>query len=455
MINGLDRANRLSDEIQKFVGENFNNKKEASFNPVLELLLYYWIMSKDTQDYSELFEKSSNEIQSFLKSNYISHFNPVKTWIKIAILEFLVNRKLKKTRASIKKTIIVLKDEKFYNYIYKLIQFHSKELIILTYDEQLKKKTHKDGFTSISIQQFIQPRYYRLINSKLKGANFAILEKVIIKNLFRSLKPKKVVLVEGNWHVDKITAMVCQKLKISTICVQHGWNPNLNCQWQNLIFDKMLTWGKYFSDELKKANQNIPITFQECGSHILEYNPKKKGELKAIGICIQCVNHIISEELYTSFFSDMIYISKELPHFSYIVREHPSHPLSEPEKDILSENGFDISNPYSESLTDFFDRIELSISIYSSTIIESIAAQVVPIIYNKTSLTKYTPDLDSLGLGHEVKQYEEVIKIIQKYEPPTVLEEKQDHIRKNLHHIFYLLGQKSCDRYESIIFSSL
>jgi hypothetical protein len=50
---------------------------------------------------------------------------------------------------------------------------------------------------------------------------------------------------------------------------------------------------------------------------------------------------------------------------------------------------------------------DLSVSIYSSTILESIASDVVPMIFNLDSFPNYFPDIAKIGMGIEIKTLEQ------------------------------------------------
>jgi hypothetical protein len=59
--------------------------------------------------------------------------------------------------------------------------------------------------------------------------------------------------------------------------------------------------------------------------------------------------------------------------------------------------------PHVHSLAEVFRLSRLSVAVYSSTILESVLAGVVPVIVNLTSLPEYSPNVAAEGAGVEVK----------------------------------------------------
>ena len=69
-------------------------------------------------------------------------------------------------------------------------------------------------------------------------------------------------------------------------------------------------------------------------------------------------------------------------------------------------------NPGKCNLSEVLTRSDLSVSIYSSVILESIAAGVIPIIFNVTSYPRYFPDVEKAGAGLEVKNLDDAVDVI-------------------------------------------
>ena len=89
----------------------------------------------------------------------------------------------------------------------------------------------------------------------------------------------------------------------------------------------------------------------------------------------------------------------------------------------------------------------LTVSIYSTTILESIAAGVLPLIFNVTSLPAYSPDVHAAGAGIEVKSLEAALHVVRRVlSDPTYLQGFGPAMKRLGDHYFYRDDREPVDR---------
>ncbi len=232
------------------------------------------------------------------------------------------------------------------------------------------------------------------------------------------LKPQCVILAEGNAPQDEIINQACQQLSIPVICFQQGWSPIVHNGFRNMSYTKMLVWGEGFSELLQPYNPDQK--FAVVGSHVLEPRTiatrlSHVDGRKAVCCFLQAPTRLISQECWDEFLKLVKWVASEFAEIPILVREHPSYSLSSKECTELGKfPNIHLTPPGDYSLAEILNVSYLTISIYSSTILESIAAGVVPLIFNTTSLPTYFPDVQAAGAGIEVKSLEAAMQIIRR-----------------------------------------
>ena len=227
------------------------------------------------------------------------------------------------------------------------------------------------------------------------------------------LMPKSVVVVEGNFAEDEIINQVCKRLSIPVYCIQQGWSPIIHNGFRNMSFSKMFVWGKGFANLLQPYNPHQE--FAAMGSHVIGSDmPLKASEDRhAISFFLQVPYKLISQEMWLEFLELIEWTSQNFKDVPILIREHPRHQISISEAaKLLVYPNVQLTPPGKFSLEKVLSNSLMSVSIYSSTIIESIAAGAFPIIVNLTSMPRYNPDLHSLGAAIEVKSIEKAKETI-------------------------------------------
>lgn len=291
---------------------------------------------------------------------------------------------------------------------------------LLTANQNLKPFLVKQELPFIDSTGLFQPSIGRQFMGVLALADFRHLA-IRYDQLYASLryrKPECVVLAEGNAPQDEIVNQVCRQLSIPVVCLQQGWSPIVHNGFQNMSYTKMLVWGDGFAELLQPYNPNQK--FVVVGNHITDSEAVTSRLSHTVGrkaICffMQSPSAMITKESWNEFLKLVKWVASEFTETPIIVREHPSYPLVSHERaELVKFTNVRLTPPGDYSLAEVLNASRLTVSIYSSTILESIAAGVLPLIFNMTSLPAFFPDVHAAGAGIEVKSLEAARRVIRR-----------------------------------------
>jgi glycosyltransferase involved in cell wall biosynthesis len=236
------------------------------------------------------------------------------------------------------------------------------------------------------------------------------------------IRPKTIVMVEGSAPQYEVVNQLSKKCNIRSICLQQGWAPFVHTGFRNMTFSQMLVWGEGFAKDLKPYNhyQNFITT----GSYTVETKILKRVEkINTISFFSQGKTFFINDSVWQEFITLAEQIALQCKEVEVIMREHPLYPLSYIEKERLERVGVIFMSPPKYSLDEVFQKSDLTVSIFSSAILESIAAGILPIVFNPKVLPKFYPDITALGVNIEVNNIKEAIQeIIELVKNPTQIE---------------------------------
>ena len=240
-------------------------------------------------------------------------------------------------------------------------------------------------------------------------------ESLLILYTLKEKKPNKIIVIEGNSHLDLLTLEASKVLGIPCYCLQQGWSPIVHTGFRNMSFTAMFVWGKYFAEVLQPYNPSQ--LFQVTGSHLLgnhNYLEKKNNNKNAISFFLQSPSILISINAYEDFLKLILSVANSLPNQPIIVRDHPSYSIQSNYRAQFSKHSnIYFSNPLSEGLVEVLNESIIAVSIFSTVLLECIASRVVPVVCNFGSIKKYEPDLTFDGLGIEANSVEDgLVKIV-------------------------------------------
>jgi hypothetical protein len=231
-----------------------------------------------------------------------------------------------------------------------------------------------------------------------------------LHELFSALSPRAVLVVEGNHPWDEAANRAARQLHVPCLCLQHGWSPIVHNGFRNMTFTELLVWGDGFAELLAPFNPDE--RFRSVGDPAFDAAaPVPEPGRKAVTFFVQAPSQLLAEDNLEEFRQLIRAFAERFPGTSVIVREHPGWPLAGDERARLEAcPNVVLAPPSTHSLPDLLALSIASVSAYSTTILESIAALVPPIIFNTTSMPRYSPDVDAAGAGRETRSRAEALE---------------------------------------------
>jgi hypothetical protein len=329
-----------------------NNLKDIYFFENFELLLLSKIFCK--------IKKIKSDVKiSYLKYvfNILSHISKILYWI-IVIKTILQTNKVKKK-----------------NYFYF---------------ENIKNETQKKYKSLIKLNALTIDRFflYRKCNIHIlkifKNTKYNIFKYIyyfeielkfeIYSSSLKKLKPKKIFFIEGDSSDQDLISIISIYLNIDTYCFQWGSfiHKNIKYGFKNMSHKYFFTWGKNYSNELKKYNKKTK--FISVGNpQIKRITPHNK-----ILILLHPKTVFINSEENKKFDEFINSIINKFPE-KIIIRNHPSseYKYQFNNKKIVEHDSKQI--PIVKSLNQSF----CCVSIRSSAILEAARLGIIPIVFNR------------------------------------------------------------------------
>jgi len=248
-----------------------------------------------------------------------------------------------------------------------------------------------------------------------------------------SMKPKCVVVVEGNASLDVVTSEVCKLFSIPVLCIQQGWSPYVHSGFRNMSFANMFVWGRGFVKLL--AGYNPQQHFTVVGNHAIYRSVIQTVQGphsgRAISFFLQAPCALLSKAGYEQFVDLIASCAASHPNVRMLVREHPSYPLPVGLRARLSVHvNVHFSAPATDSLAELIQASDLVVSVFSTVLLEAIALGTVPLVCNIGSLPQYEPDIAGTGAGIEVKTVEAAKQVIDRaIDEPDFLERYRQKLK--------------------------
>jgi hypothetical protein len=275
----------------------------------------------------------------------------------------------------LKNSVFIICDD-FLNSI-ELCKKNNYHYIVLNQNAQLARKAHND-IVGLTIQ-------YETIKSAIS-----------------KIKPKNIIIPEGNSPLNELFNLVTKKeKKIKTICIQQGWSPVVHNGFRKMNYDLFLTWGGEFSNILSRYNKEQK--FLVVGNHILDLQ-KNEVVKNYISFFPQGVDSVITQKDSDDFFELAIYIANKYNNLQVIIREHPSTPIDTNMKSkLINIKNIKFMNSDKYALSAVLSKTKIAISVFSTVLYESLLYDAIPFSFNSTDLPGMEPNLCKLGVGIESK----------------------------------------------------
>jgi len=331
----------------------------------------------------------------------------------VYLVRKILNKRLQKGISA--DVLFYVPNDRFVKYAKPIFDSIKAKVFYISHEKKAVDYCKKENIPCVNLSYF-GSRILHLSNKKNLLDKFFITDKVdLVFDSIKRLHPKSIVVVEGNGAHDEIANQIAKSLNIKSVCVQQGWSPIVHNGFRNMSYSKMLVWGEGFAELLQPYNpkQKFIVT----GSHILELNKEEKNieKVKSIAFFAQGISRILNEKAWRDHVKLAVWTAKTYPDTKVIFREHPLYKiLEEDRKKIEQYENVVFMNSDKYKLDEVMAASQVSVSIYSSTILESVAAGVLPIIFNVTSFPNFFPDIAKEGAGIEVKSFEAAQETISK-----------------------------------------
>ncbi len=214
----------------------------------------------------------------------------------------------------------------------------------------------------------------------------------LMNSVFSELKVEGVVLLEGCHFQEQIIGEIAREHHFPSILLQQGWPSVMHTMFRRFPYSHFITWGEKFNDLWRRYN---PAPEYCSAGYPYPVKPKRA---EAVTFFLQAPL-FISDEAYYGMFVDLISDAAwKYEHIVVLVREHPEYRMNPKRKKALlglSNVCFVTDWP----LTNVFAASSVVVSHFSSSLIEGMAHECIPLVFDPTTDSRYTPDVEALGLG--------------------------------------------------------
>jgi hypothetical protein len=213
------------------------------------------------------------------------------------------------------------------------------------------------------------------------------------------LRPRMIVVPEGNAPVYELALLAGQPLGVSTICVQHGAPAYSNPGFRNWHFDDVLVWGDAFIEPFVRHNPGQRFTVAGTPA-LLPSAADAEKPIRSVGFFLQKGATVIPEGEWQPLLDFIAWTAQTFPHLEVIVRDHPSQPhLASDERAKLDGlPNIRFMPPPSFSLNDALTASDVVAATASTTLLEAVQCGAVPFIFG-TAYPRDFPDIVQSGAG--------------------------------------------------------
>ncbi|WP_312340694.1 hypothetical protein [Sphingobacterium sp.] len=253
-----------------------------------------------------------------------------------------------------------------------------------------------------------------------------------------ALQPKCIVLLEGCHSEMEALSLIGQQIQIQTLCLQQGWPSVMHSRFRNMTYDYFLTWGNIFNGLWKKYNSDPKfVSIGYC------YKVPKVAKENIITFFLQAPVIILNEQYFEKILEFTLWCAESFPKYKVWVREHPEFAIDQSwiNKFSLFPN---IEIKSSGDLSSIFSLTKIGVSSFSSTLMEGLVHNVIPIILELSSVPYYPQDIKGKKLGYIAKTIEQAkLEMCSILENQSVYEENFNIIRNEKQGYFFTTGDNA------------
>lgn len=351
------------------------------------------------------------------------------------IIENMVN-----LLSDFKKSIFFYcKSNRLLKYILPIAKSLKEKVVIISFEELEENLNDCDHIQilEIGIIKRINPNSRGYIKEKYP---FHFFVSYTFDQLIQVLHPKSVVFVEGCHYDSELFSAVCKKYSVPTLCLHHGWPALIHTRFINMGYDYYITWGRHFVNLWKIYNPCIK--FIDAG-YLGEISTNTKSK-SGIAFFFQGPLFIIDEKLIKLMADFAIHCATKYSNRIIYIRQHPEFRLSRTIINTMVQLP-NIQFVDNLKISELFSYSLIGVGVFSTTLIEGLAHDTIPFIFNITSWPNYYPDLNKLQQGIEVKCIEEAQNKIDKLinNEDGVTDSIQSNIKVEYSNFFTATGKKA------------
>ncbi|MDE5761000.1 MAG: glycosyltransferase, partial [Bacteroides sp.] len=207
-----------------------------------------------------------------------------------------------------------------------------------------------------------------------------------------ALRPEGVVVLEGCHYQEQVWGVIARKRGIPCIGIQQGWPSLMHTMFRNLPYSHYLTWGRNLSEYWKKYNPGTD--FISIG-YLYEVERKRGDD---ITFFLQAPVFISDAAYFDQLVELVVETAEKYPERMVGVREHPEYNL--PASVVEKFGNYPNVRMMSDcTLAEAFAHTGVAVSHFSSALLEGVAHDCVPLVFDPARDSRYTPDVEQLGLG--------------------------------------------------------
>ncbi len=379
------------DEIKTDYPEAFKIGDYCCEIPVICSLFFKRFYTSGKETYSRLRKEGKNEeeIYRIFKDDIDKNTN--KNFTQPPIVQFETGNDVCTLLQPYKHQVLIyILNIRQLNYLTPLIQ-QINQLVLLVTEYELPDETDlPDYVTAIEIG-FLKEVYY----SPFLYDNFPQVFHYFntFDQLLNALQPRCTILLEGCHYQQEIIAIISKKMSIPSICIQQGWPSILLSCFRNIQYEYFFSWGNQFSNLWKTKNPMPNFVPAGYMYHILSFGRKRK-----ITFFLQPPFGIIDKIYFRELLDFLLQCAVLFPTQSFCVREHPEYRIPDEYREKLNRqsNIKDVSN---DPLDEIYAETILAVANSSSCLMEGIAHNCIPFVFDPICKSRYSPDIEKMELG--------------------------------------------------------
>jgi hypothetical protein len=271
--------------------------------------------------------------------------------------------------------------------------------------------------------------------------------------MMEALKPRLIVVPEGNAPVYELALLAGRKKGIATICVQHGAPAYTNPGFRNWHFDNVLVWGDAFIDPF--ARHNPGQAFTVAGTPAQLPHPVEVGgaPIRSIGFFLQKGATVVPAAEWEALLEFIGWTAREFPGLKVIVRDHPSQPHLTPAERAHLDGLANITfmSPPRISLNDALAACDVVVASASTTLLEAVQSGGIPFIFG-TAYPADFPDIAAAGAAASAPDLPSAKTLLARLAQDSEWRMSLHHAGKRLRpHLFAAVGHEGAARIAALL----